>query len=322
MMVAEQSKIPILLDTDLGICNDDCLALFMALSSPRIELEAISICAGNFSMKQSVFNALSILEYLQQTEIPVLPGADLPLNHVYGEYERRAFGTWGEVGQAIWPFGTAAKLKARQERAWEWMAGRLRESSKQVSLVAIGPLTNVALTLQYLPCPPGLKEIIIMGGAIDWLPDGQGNSTQEAEFNFWVDPEAAQQVLDSGHPIRLIPINIWRKLWLDIEGFYAVARQPTLTARLLATVLGEQYVKDPNFAVSLGDALGIGVLLWPELCHFEKLNVKVLTEPNYHYGKLLTQPTTESTSWIDVLLDADIPEILRRCLRELGSESS
>jgi inosine-uridine nucleoside N-ribohydrolase len=188
---------PVILDVDPG--HDDAVALMMACGAPGLDLRAVTTVAGNVSLEKTTRNALRILSLIGRPDVPVAAGADAPLRRPLVTAEA-VHGESGLDGPEIPEAGFAADERG----AVELMAGTLRDSPEPVTLLPTGPLTNVALFLRE---HPELKErvahVSLMGGSI-----GLGNTTPAAEFNIFVDPEAAREVFDSGLPITMSGLDV------------------------------------------------------------------------------------------------------------------
>jgi inosine-uridine nucleoside N-ribohydrolase len=182
----------VLIDTDCGI--DDAVAIMIALASPELEVKGIATVSGNVALDRVVDNVLRLLTFLDRTEIPVFRGASRPLV----EQWHRAEGIHGANGLGGIEL-PAPRLKEQQERA---PAGiyRIAKENPGLTLLTLGPLTNIAMALNLYPELVELVgEIVTMGGAIE-----RGNVTRFAEFNFYADPESAQSVIDSGIPLSIV----------------------------------------------------------------------------------------------------------------------
>jgi len=190
----------LLVDTDTAA--DDPVALVMGLSHPGVRVEAITIVAGNVPVDQGVQNALYTLELLGE-HVPVFRGAEAPLlaplktsQFIHGQ------DGMGDIG---------LPLHGREPspgHAVDALLEMVERYPGEVTLVALGPLTNVAMALHRDPSFAGkVKECVMMGGASDHL----GNITPVAEFNVWVDPEAAKVVFSSGMPLKMVGLDISRK---------------------------------------------------------------------------------------------------------------
>jgi inosine-uridine nucleoside N-ribohydrolase len=191
---------PIIIDCDPG--HDDAIALLLALASPEVELLGITTVAGNQTLAKTTTNALKILEFVDRTGVPVAAGADRPLvrepyvaAHVHGES--------GMDGPDL-PTPSTAPVP---EHAVDFLAARLKESPAPVTLVPVGPLTNIGLLLIRYPELTGqIERIVLMGGAI-----AEGNVTPAAEFNIWADPEAAARVFTSGIDVTMVGLDVTHK---------------------------------------------------------------------------------------------------------------
>jgi inosine-uridine nucleoside N-ribohydrolase len=181
----------IILDCDPG--HDDAIALLLALGSPEVELAGVTTVSGNQTIEKTTANALRLLEFLDRTDVPVARGADRPLvrERFVADYVHGESGLDG-------PDLPAAQGSPVAEHAVEFLARNVAGTT----LVATGPLTNVALLLAL---HPGARpdEIVLMGGAI-----GEGNVTPAAEFNIWADPEAARRVFESGIPTTMVGLDV------------------------------------------------------------------------------------------------------------------
>ncbi|GAB6195584.1 nucleoside hydrolase [Lysobacter xanthus] len=178
-------RIPLLIDTDPGV--DDALALLMAFDDPRFDVVGLTIAAGNVGLDHTVANALKLCE-VAGVDVPVFPGCASPLLHP----ARDAAYVHGRDGFGDTGYAKAAK-QAEAEHAALAILRLSHEHAGRLLLVALGPLTNVALALKLDPTLPSrVARFVVMGGAVT----GHGNITPAAEFNVYFDPEAARIVLD------------------------------------------------------------------------------------------------------------------------------
>jgi inosine-uridine nucleoside N-ribohydrolase len=212
------SSIPILLDCDPG--HDDAIAILLALASPEVELLGITTVAGNQTLEKTTANAIRILEFVDRTDVPVAAGADRPLirepyvaKYVHGES--------GLDGPDLPP----AQCKPVDGHAVDFLARR----AAGATLVAVGPLTNVALMLARHPNARP-DRIVLMGGSI-----GLGNVTPAAEFNILADPEAAARVFASGLDVTMIGLDVTHQALMtaaDAERLRTTGRTGRLVAEL------------------------------------------------------------------------------------------
>ena len=188
---------PVILDVDPG--HDDAVALMMACGSPDLDLLAVTTVAGNVPLEKTTRNALRVLSLVGRTDVPVAAGASEPLHRPL----RTAEDIHGESG-LDGPEIPEANFAPDGRDAVSLIADTLRSATEPVTLVPVGPLTNMAL---FLRAHPDLKEkiyrISLMGGSI-----GLGNTTPAAEFNIFVDPEAAREVFESGLPVTMSGLDV------------------------------------------------------------------------------------------------------------------
>jgi inosine-uridine nucleoside N-ribohydrolase len=198
--------IPMLVDCDPG--QDDAIALLLALASPEVEVLGVTTVAGNQTIEKVTVNALRVLELAGRGDIPVAAGAAEPLvgNLVVAA---DAHGETGLDGPDL-PAPSAGPV---DEHAVDFLAERLLASEQPVTLVPLGPLTNVALLLTERPAAAEhVERIVLMGGAI-----AEGNMTASAEFNIWIDPEAAAQVFASGLDVTMVGLDVTNRVVLTPE---------------------------------------------------------------------------------------------------------
>lgn len=293
--------LPIILDCDPG--HDDAIAMVLALASPELDVKAITASAGNQTPDKTLRNVLRMLTLLGRQDIPVAGGARKPLmreliiaENVHGES--------GLDGPAL----PEPDFTPQACTAVELMAKTLRESPQPVTIVATGPQTNVALLLNSHPeLHDKIARIVLMGGAMVL-----GNWQPAAEFNIYVDPEAAEIVFQSGIPVVMAGLDVTHRAQihgLDIERFRQVGNPvATIVAELLDFFM--EYHKDSKWGFTgapLHDPCTIAWLLKPELFTSVERWVGVETQGKYTQGMTVVdyyfltgkQPNTT------VLLDID-----------------
>jgi inosine-uridine nucleoside N-ribohydrolase len=198
--------IPLLIDCDPG--QDDAIALLLALASPELELWGVTTVAGNQTLDKVTANAIRVLELAGRGDVPVSAGADRPLA---GELvvAADAHGETGLDGPDLPP----PQAEPVAEHAVDFLAAKILAAEAPLTLVATGPLTNVASLLDAHPEAGGrLGRIVLMGGAI-----GEGNQTASAEYNVWVDPEAAARVFASGLDVTMVGLDVTNRALLTPE---------------------------------------------------------------------------------------------------------
>jgi pyrimidine-specific ribonucleoside hydrolase len=256
---------PVLIDCDPG--HDDAMALLLALASPELELLGVSTVHGNQTLEKTTANALRVLEFAGRGDVPVAAGADRPLvreprvaAHVHGET--------GLDGPDL-PPPRGAPVGAH---AVDFLADRIRSAGRPVTLVPTGPLTNVALLLARHP-DLALERIVLMGGAI-----AEGNVTPAAEFNVWVDPEAAARVFASGIEVTMVGLDVTHRALMTpehAERLRAAGRVGAMVAELW-DFYHRFHTRVYAFAgTPVHDALAVAHVIRPELLRTEHRNVEI-----------------------------------------------
>jgi len=259
----------IIFDTDPGI--DDALAILLALASAEVVVEGISVVHGNCSTEQAVINALSILELAKATHIPVHKGCELPL--VQPSF--LAPETHGDRG-----LGYAALSEPRTnpqiQHGSDFLIEKIMSKPGEITLVAIGPLTNLALAIRQEPrIIQNVKEVFIMGGALRH----PGNTTPAAEFNAFVDPHASHIVFHSGMPITLTPLDVTYQCILKKQDVERLSRIDSPVTRFIAEATRfymeyhDEYQKIDGCVIN--DPLTLALTFMPELCDYQELYVDV-----------------------------------------------
>lgn len=306
----------VIFDTDFVIPpQDDGLALILALNSPELQILGVTTVAGNDSMERATSDALRVLEIARRTEIPVYKGANMPLMHEKTEFATKTHGRWWSDDPPPAPPGGFAKKQAEQERAIDFIVRTVNENPGQVTIIAIGPLTNVAMALRMEPgLAPKVKQIVIMGGAVASLPEGAGNVTPNAEFNFWVDPEAARIVLRSGIPIALTPLNVTRKTAFTKEWYDRIVAVDTPLTALIKERMGPRFAKDPKSGGQMYDQLAVAALIDPTLVQSRTLYVDVDANAGPNYGVSVGGPNpwpgAEGARQMSVQYDVDFKRFI------------
>jgi inosine-uridine nucleoside N-ribohydrolase len=267
----------ILLDCDPG--HDDAIALLLALASPELELLGVTTVAGNQTLEKTTANAIRVLEFVGCADIPVAAGAGQPLvrdpfvaAYVHGET--------GLDGPDLPP--------PQREPLAQHAVDFLAEHVTGATLVAVGPLTNVALLLARHP-EARPDRIVLMGGSI-----GLGNVTPAAEFNIWADPEAAARVFASGLELIMIGLDVTHQALLldaDADRLRASGRTGRMVAELydfFARFHAETYGFE---GAPIHDAVAVAHVLEPELVETKRCHVAI------ECGSELTRGRTVVDFW-------------------------
>lgn len=260
----------IILDTDPGV--DDAIAFFLALRSPELQVEAITPVSGNVPLAFTLPNALRLIEIAGRPEIPVAAGAAVPLMRrlVTAAYVHGNNG----LGGVEFP---EPKIKPVAENASDLIRRVVRANPGEITIVAIGPLTNVATVLKADPgIAPMIKSFVLMGGSLSG-----GNITPAAEFNFYVDPEAARIVFDSGVPITMVGLDVTNKVLLHESQvrILEAAQNPVSQAAgkiMRATMSRIKPTKDET-VVAMHDPLTIASLIDPSVVTLKDYYVQIET---------------------------------------------
>ena len=291
--------IPIVLDCDPG--HDDAIALLLALASPELELLGVTTTYGNQTLEKTTGNALRVLELVERTDVAVAAGAERPLerelvvaSHVHGES--------GLDGPALPP----PRGKPHVDHAVACISEWIRQVERPVTLVATGPLTNVA---RYLAehGSDGIERIVVMGGAI-----AEGNYTPAAEFNVWCDPEAAAAVFRSGLDVTMMGLDVTHQALLgsSVESrLRGAGRVGSFVADL--NVYFTQYHRETYGweGAPIHDAVAVASVIRPELVETRHRNVEVELESELCRGRtvvdLWRRTDRSPNAHVGVDLDAD-----------------
>lgn len=271
----------IILDTDPGV--DDALAFLFALAHPELQVEAVTIVAGNVGLEHTVRNGLRLLELAGKAEIPLAVGASRPLLRYQGD-AADVHGSNGMSGVEL-PEGPKRPVK---EHAMDLIIDLSHRYPGEITLVAIGPLTNVAMALMKDPAlAQRLKEIVVMGGACMTY----GNTTTAAEFNIWWDPDAARIVYESGAHITQIGLDVTRHARLDQSHVAELLRRrPGQISQFVHDIL-ESYFERAGAKgtpwINMHDPLTVAVVAQPDLVETQLLRVDVETQSPLTAGMTL-----------------------------------
>jgi inosine-uridine nucleoside N-ribohydrolase len=299
----------ILLDCDPG--HDDAIALLLALASPEVELLGVSTVAGNQTLEKTTANAIRVLEFAGRTDVPVAAGADRPLvrEPFFAAY---VHGETGLDGPDLPPPQGAPVNR----HAVDFLADTIREADGGVTLVPIGPLTNVALLLALHP-DARPERIVLMGGAI-----AEGNVTPAAEFNIWCDPEAAARVFASGIDVSMIGLDVTHKALFTTAHIGRLAGRVgdmvTELLRFYDRFHREVYGFDGS---PIHDAVALAHVLRPDLLETKHLNVEIDVESDLSRGRTVVDlwRRTDRAANVHVAVDIDSDGFLELLIERINS---
>jgi inosine-uridine nucleoside N-ribohydrolase len=307
-----QAAEKMIIDTDFSTLGDDGQVLIMASQLDRqgvIDLLGVTVVTGNNWLKQEVADALRAVERLGIADkVGVYAGANLPLVHDPESFasERALFG-FGESYKTAFhrpqptdadlvapPDGFAKTTKPRDEDAVDFIVHTVKANPHEVSLLVIGPSTNIALAVRKNPeIVPLIKKIVYMAGAFDV----RGNTTPAAEMNVWIDPEAARIVMREPIDQAIIPLDVTDITQLTKADFDRItAGNGPIAALFRNAWMAQKFAKDPKATVNVFDTLALAYLVDPSYAaKVEDLyvDVDIAFGPGYGrtYGYWQEQPT-------------------------------
>ncbi len=293
---------------DPGI--DDALALYAALA--RLDVRGLATVAGNVELDRTFENGRQLLQLAGRQEVPVWPGSRSPLHfslHTAPEIH-------GPHGMGAREFAEPASGQALKEAPWQaWPALWARES-EPVHLIATGPMTNVAKLLWCLPdAAKPLTGITVMGGAIEG-----GNVTPTAEFNFYVDPEAADVVLAAPVPVSMVGLDVtWkaRMPWSDVHrlaGWGAVGR-------LLADALGwyGRHGEAETTGLAVHDAVAVAAYAHPEWFTWEPMTLSVRADGQWRGTVVRVPARIPDRGPVQVAVDVETGPVLEWIMESVAN---
>ena len=306
----------IIIDTDPG--QDDAVAILLALASPELEVMGIVALAGNVPLHHTVPNAGRVLALAGRPDVPVYAGAVRPLvrrlitaEHVHGKTG---------LDGAVLP---EPAEPPRAQHGVDFLVETLRRADPgEVTLCTLGPLTDVALALIRAPeLAPRIREIVMMGGAYFEV----GNITPTAEFNIYVDPEAADVVLRSGVPITILPLDLTHKVVTTPERLARFRGLGTRCGTVVADLLGFSETFDlakyGAAGAPLHDPNVIAYLLRPELYRGRHINVAIECASPLTLGMTVADwwRVTDRPANATFLRDVDAPAVYELLFERLAT---
>lgn len=325
-VLAAQQKEKVLLDTDMVEMFDDGVALIMLANAPGIDLLGVTCVTGNSWVQEGVAYSLRHLE-IEGRDIPVVEGMRYPLRpqrHELFEMERAQFGmghdAWlGSLGRpepASWQdvykaqYGREPLFKPLDMQAVNFIIDTIRAHPHEVTIAAIGPCTNLAATIRMAPdIVPLVKRVVYMGGAF-FQP---GNVTPAAEFNWWIDPEAAQIAVRAPFKEQIVfGLDVCEKVVFRKEHydrFLASLGKSPQADILKKTFVGQTFAKDAGFTHFVWDVLVAAAIIDPGIITAEKTcAIDVNTQYGLSYGQSLAFPTFSASGCAKARIVTDIDQ--------------
>ncbi|GAA3614616.1 nucleoside hydrolase [Nonomuraea rosea] len=316
----------IILDTDPGVGipgtdADDPLALLLALADPRLELLAVTTVFGNCPPELGARGAAAVLAAADRTDVPVAVGMGTRLGGGLPDALVEAYrGARGEPGSIDLPDLADAAVP---QHAVDLIIDTVRAHPGQVTVVAIGPQTNLAMALLKEPSlAADLRSVVFMGGALGMEPRyGRGNITPVAECNIWFDPQAADIVFRSGVDLTMVGLDVTNPatgLVLGDAAIRGIDRGRSRAAAMLADVCAT-YLDAPMFDWADGcvlyDPLAVAVAADPDVATFTEMSVGVETRGTLTAGQ--TVPLRDDHPNMRVCVGVDGPQVVDGILRSI-----
>ncbi len=310
----------IIIDTDPGI--DDAMAVFLALGAPELDLIGLTTVYGNVDVDLATVNALRLLEIGGRPDIPVAAGAPQPLASAYHGPVPEIHGEDGQ-GNLFLPPPLASAVS---QSAAEFIVAQVLAHPGEITVVAIGPLTNLALALQLEPQIAGLvREIVIMGGNA-FVP---GNASPAAEANILNDPDAADIVFGASWPVTMVGLDVTHKVHMTRAQIAVCAEHSSPLGRHVAEIAPlycdfyfGSYGMD---GIYVHDSSAVAYVINPALFTVEQWPIRVDTSPGIGRGK--TWPNTASwvhPNWkgrppVTICTDVDGPGVVELHYRQFNA---
>ena len=322
-----QKKEKVILDTDMVEVFDDGIAMMMLANAPNIDLIGVTIVVGNTWVPEGVAYAIRQLEDIEKSHIPVIPGIRAPIYPSRFETiknERILFGIGDSyVGAAGYPepkswetvylqkYGSESKAKPLNMKAVNFIIDEVKKNPNEITIIAIGTGVNLAMAVRMAPeIIPLIKRVIYMGGSF-FKP---GNTTPTAEFNWWMDPEAAKICLRSPFKEQIIVgLDVCEKMPFKKDQYKKVTEiitNPDLKAMMKRNFLNTLFIEDPNYVHYIWDVIAGAIIIDPTLIKEEVTRyVDVNSQFGFSYGQSVAfernQPVGTQQARIVVTIDGD-----------------
>jgi inosine-uridine nucleoside N-ribohydrolase len=304
----------VILDVDTG--TDDAVALMTAALSPDLELVGATTVNGNTTVDYTTENTLRVFDWIGRPEIPVVRGLDRPMARpqISRGMAERIHGDLLDLP----PVSHGATL--RPGSAVDWLIETYLASAGDIVLCPVGPLTNIAVAILREPrILDAIPEIVIMGGA-----HHEGNQTASAEFNFWLDPEAARVVVGCGRPIRMVSLDATHRARVSPAAAQRLHDLGTPAGQAAARFVRQriegyeatQPVADRAGGVPVHDALALCAIIDPTIITTQLIPVDIEVQSDLSVGRSVCdfRPRTDRRPNVHFAVDADEPRFVAMLL--------
>jgi inosine-uridine nucleoside N-ribohydrolase len=307
----------VILDVDTG--TDDAVALMVAALSPDLELVGATTVNGNTTLDYTTENTLRVFDWIGLPQIPVYRGVDRPIAR---PQVHRGMAT--RIHGDLLDLPAASKATLQPGHAVDWLIETYLDSAGDIVLCPVGPLTNIAMAIQKEPrIVEAIPEIVIMGGA-----HHHGNITASAEFNIWLDPEAARIVVNCGRPIRMVPLDATHRALVSTDDAGRLRALGTPAGEAAARFVlqridgydATQPMPHRAGAAPVHDALAVCAIIDPSIVATEHIPVDVEVQAELSAGRTVCDFRFRSGKPANVhfALDADEPKFVAMLLEILA----
>jgi inosine-uridine nucleoside N-ribohydrolase len=311
----------LILDVDTG--TDDAVAIMLAALHPALDLVACTTVNGNVEVEHCTDNTLRVLAHIGRGDIPVYEGLSKPLTREDFPIPRSVEDLAGKFHSKHLPFAVSKRRKA-DKAAVEFLIETYRNTTDEITLVPVAPLTNIATAIKVFPKLVELvPEVVIMGGGHEI-----GNVTPSAEFNIWADPEAAAVVLAAGfRRVTLVPLDATHRALVSRDDCIALKALGTPAGEAASVLIGDRIVAhdqaqqmDIEHTAPLHDALCIACLVDSSILKTRRVHVAVETTGELTIGRTVidTHSRGNGEPQCDVAFDADARKFVRMMMKTFG----
>lgn len=308
-MNSSSSRKRILIDTDPGV--DDSMAILFAFCSPEVKVEGLTAVFGNSGSGNTTLNALRLVELAGKPDVPVARGAEGPLLRPFIGFGWRVHGHNG-LGDADFPLPQG---KPNPRRAAQFIVDTIMANPGEITLVALGPLTNVALAVALEPLiAQNVKEVVIMGGAAN----GKGNASGVAEANIRNDPEAAKIVFNAPWPVTMVGLDVTRQTIMTpeyIENLKTADNTFTnFIGQIIPHYMGFHHEYDNLVGFYVHDSSALAYVIDPTLFETREMYIEVETVSPVTFGHTVADwrhRGVEQKPNVNVCVGVDSPRFLQ-----------